>query len=440
MHSSVEKIVKEKHQLLVTKFVLPVMAGVSVFVCTHYFEPTPRVLAVIVLGALTAAVNIFLTTGYRNIHFLNARLKNRSDALDLGRWIFNIGVTDTLLAITLPMSYVEFVNFWFFLSVCSFADNFARRFRVVISVFCFVAFFAISWYFFEEKNIPKLLFVAFGIFSFLFIFSKLEKYWIESLEDLVNAEHTKSEIILETEKMRIDAVLGMQSRHISHELGNMIMVIDASVNLMKKSLSSENQAVLARLGQLEKAINYIRKINYLVIDSMKFKAEIRTMKVQEFFDDVEMLFGKDLMSRGVNWTSTLDEKLQTYEFNERSGSMFLIIQNILKNSCESMLENGIQRMLPDSALGFIIEKTGQNEMTVTIKDNGRGMDEATLSRVLRGKMASEKENGHGLGLRFVHSECEKNGFDLSATSEVKVGTEFYLKVPVQPMKAKHELS
>ena len=437
MIDHVEQIVLEKHKLLVTKFVLPVMGVVSIFICTYYFSPTTPVVAVIILGACTAAFNIFLTTGYLRVKFRNIHLKKRSETVDLVRWIFNIAVTDTLLAVTLPMSFEEFVNFWFFLSVCSFADNFARKFRLFISGICFVLFFSIAYFHFHENHLLKNLFLAFGIFSFLFIFSKLEKYWVESLKDLVDSEQAKAEIVLESEKMRIDAVLGMQSRHISHELGNMIMVIDASVHLMKKSLSLENQAVLARLAQLEKAINYIRKINHLVIDSIRFKAEIRTVAVAEFFEDIEILFGKDLTSKGIQWRSELDETLISYEFQERSGSLFLIMQNILKNSNESMQNSLDKELRENSCLSFVISRVAdQNFMQIHIKDNGCGMEEHILQKILRGQMVSDKKNGHGLGLSFVHSECGKNKIELSGTSYVGVGSEFFLKVPIKEIEAK----
>lgn len=60
-------------------------------------------------------------------------------------------------------------------------------------------------------------------------------------------------------------------------------------------------------------------------------------------------------------------------------------------------------------------------ITVRIEDNGVGISPDKLDSVLNGTAETTTPDGHGLGMSFVASECDENGFELSATSSVDIG-------------------
>ncbi|MBC7765660.1 MAG: sensor histidine kinase [Hyphomonadaceae bacterium] len=70
----------------------------------------------------------------------------------------------------------------------------------------------------------------------------------------------------------------------------------------------------------------------------------------------------------------------------------------------------------------IIEDRQNNWLTVTIKDNGKGMDEAFVKTVLDPFCTSRKTRKVGLGLSLFRTAAQYCEGDLTIASEVGVGT------------------
>lgn len=71
----------------------------------------------------------------------------------------------------------------------------------------------------------------------------------------------------------------------------------------------------------------------------------------------------------------------------------------------------------------IVEDTKKNLFSIEIKDNGRGMSEETLKRVINPFYTTRTTRRVGLGIPLLKQNCELAGGTLTLKSEVDKGTE-----------------
>lgn len=101
----------------------------------------------------------------------------------------------------------------------------------------------------------------------------------------------------------------------------------------------------------------------------------------------------------------------------------------LQRTFGNIITNAIEAM---QAVGTITIKTQPCDLGVRIHvhDNGAGMAEDILKKVLKGGFTHGKIDGNGLGMTVVREIIEKHNGTLNATSEVGLGTTFIIDLPL----------
>ncbi len=106
-----------------------------------------------------------------------------------------------------------------------------------------------------------------------------------------------------------------------------------------------------------------------------------------------------------------------------------VFMNLFVNACDAMRDRKNQ-----DTLGEITVKCRRctEHLEVSIADNGCGMDEVTKTKLFE-PFFTTKAVGHGtgLGLSISYGIVQKHGGELSVHSQVDVGTEFTLKLPLE---------
>jgi hypothetical protein len=91
----------------------------------------------------------------------------------------------------------------------------------------------------------------------------------------------------------------------------------------------------------------------------------------------------------------------------------LHILDVLQNSLEAgatLVELAIE------------EDLAADQLVITVRDNGRGMDEATLAHVIDPFYTTRKTRQVGLGIPLFQAAAERSNGDLTITSQVGKGT------------------
>jgi signal transduction histidine kinase len=101
------------------------------------------------------------------------------------------------------------------------------------------------------------------------------------------------------------------------------------------------------------------------------------------------------------------------------GQLRQVFLNLLRNAREAMLDGG--RLT-------IATQVQARDVVVALRDTGRGMTEAVLSRIFE-PFFTTKEDGTGLGLAVCQQILKAHGGELSCQSEPGRGTTFFVRLP-----------
>ena len=107
-----------------------------------------------------------------------------------------------------------------------------------------------------------------------------------------------------------------------------------------------------------------------------------------------------------------------------------MLRIILRN----LISNAIKFTHPHGRID-IFSIHGQNEVEITVSDNGKGMDEDTRKSLFQedtniASQGTENEQGTGLGLILCKEFVKTHGGKIWVESELGKGTDFHFTIPV----------
>ena len=233
-------------------------------------------------------------------------------------------------------------------------------------------------------------------------------------EDLKKA----NEQIITFERM---AMKGEMAAEVSHELKNHVGIILLGLGLLQKKIGTATPEALQFI--LEKTMhgasriesfsrNFLVKnrpsakrtpgsIDTLVSDFIRFIKFIPRFK----FNDITHLQGFDI---------------PTIRFDAEQVQQVLL--NLVNNAVEAFPESSLVFETSHDPVG--------NVVTLSISDDGPGIDESIKSRLFHEKITT-KANGHGYGLGICKTILENHGGTIEIESTKGNGTTFTLTFPVE---------
>jgi two-component system, NtrC family, sensor kinase len=289
----------------------------------------------------------------------------------------------------------------------------------------------------------------------------------QQLENTVKRlKHTQAQLI-QTEKM---SSLGQMMAGIAHEINNPVNFI---------------------YGNISHAASYIRDLLY-ILQTYQDEYPQKTPKLQEILEDIDLDFLKDDLPKLLNSMqfgsdrirqivlslrnfSRLDEStLKSVDLHEGIDSALLILRHQFqanKNQSEIQLHNKYAKLpkvtcnagqinqvfmnilsnaidaLADyrrstfaaqgdriPTIGIRTEFSHANRVKIQISDNGSGMSEEVRQQIFDPFFTTKPVgSGSGLGLSISYSIIvEEHGGQIDCHSEVGVGTQVTIELPVQP--------
>jgi signal transduction histidine kinase len=105
-----------------------------------------------------------------------------------------------------------------------------------------------------------------------------------------------------------------------------------------------------------------------------------------------------------------------------------VLMNLLINAADALAD------LTDRKPAIrVATYRGNNEVVMTVTDNGRGMDSETLGRAFEEAFTTKSAgNGRGLGLFLCRSLLERSGGRIELQSTVGDGTTAIVRFPLRP--------
>ena len=86
----------------------------------------------------------------------------------------------------------------------------------------------------------------------------------------------------------------------------------------------------------------------------------------------------------------------------------------------------------DVSIIVSIDYKSENDITIFVKDNGKGISKDDLERIFdryyRGTNTGETHKGSGLGMAIAKEIIVAHGFDIGITSELGAGTTVFINI------------
>ncbi len=212
---------------------------------------------------------------------------------------------------------------------------------------------------------------------------------------------------------------GQIARVIAHEVRNPLTNIDLSAaHLENSKLSAEDKKIfLEIISRNSKRINQL--INELLNATKFSELEYEKIRVNELVD--ESL--NEAVDRALLNHVQIEKKYNPSPIwlNVDRSRMKIALLNIIVNAIEAMpAENGILSVETASSNGSCL---------ITIRDNGKGMDPETLSKIFDPYFTS-KSQGNGLGMTNTQNIILNHKGKIQALSMPGKGTEFTISLNI----------
>lgn len=190
-------------------------------------------------------------------------------------------------------------------------------------------------------------------------------------------------------------------------------VIDKSINQVQAIIrnSTELISTILPLGKKDDKKMVRVDLNALMDEAIEIVAHSR-LKKAEFLKDYDLALSSCLVIK---------------------GEIQQVFLNILLNAVDSIEEEG--RIVIRTSISKPAKKTDQGEIaeyySVSVIDNGCGMDENTLSHIFEPYYTTkEQKKGTGLGLATAYSIIKNHGGFIEVTSEINKGSRFTILLPM----------
>ncbi|MBP3918270.1 MAG: HAMP domain-containing histidine kinase [Clostridia bacterium] len=126
---------------------------------------------------------------------------------------------------------------------------------------------------------------------------------------------------------------------------------------------------------------------------------------------------------------------RTIAFESGMSELIAVVDpDLLRRAVGNIVINALVHNPPDTKVKITVNKTPDNCLSISICDNGSGMDETELSdlwnRYYRGTNTKERSEGSGLGLAIAKQIVTLHGGEIAVKSSPGVGTKFIILLPL----------
>ncbi|MFO7848787.1 MAG: hybrid sensor histidine kinase/response regulator [Spirochaetia bacterium] len=168
------------------------------------------------------------------------------------------------------------------------------------------------------------------------------------------------------------------------------------------------------------------------IQTGKLPMSPKEVKLYDVLDDNLSLLWVNIENKDITIENNLEKNEQVWA---DENAVHTIFRNLLSNAV---------KFTPKEGVISIYSHRIEEEVVVTVKDSGVGMDNETLENLFRIDRRSnttrgtEKEKGTGLGLILCKEFVERNHGTLSVESEPGRGSMFSFALPAEPVTEEDE--
>ena len=243
------------------------------------------------------------------------------------------------------------------------------------------------------------------------------------LQGMVRDVSKREELEAQLRQSQKLEAIGTLAAGIAHDFNNLLAAIRGHSGLAVREIS-ERDRVLGRLAEIEHAAARATRLVQQIVDfSRPTPPSIAQVRLPELVAEVGGLL-RGALPAGVEIDTLCAE--DTPEVSGDASQLHQVLVNLCTNAWQAM----------EGKPGKITLRTsrelraGAEHARITIRDDGKGMEPATLERVFEPFFTTkEVGQGSGLGLSVVHSIVRNHGGVISLDSAPSQGTTVTIDLP-----------
>lgn len=202
---------------------------------------------------------------------------------------------------------------------------------------------------------------------------------------------------------------------ITHEIKNPIAVVKGYLDMYD---TNNIEHSIKYVPIIKEEINRVLMLLEDFLCITKIKVEKEEMDVSLLIDDIKNSFDLILKGRNIRFNC---RNINELYINADYNRLKQVLVNIIKNSMESIDENGLIK------LSVIKNK---NKIKIIIEDNGIGMNEEEIEKIKQAFFTTKK-SGTGLGIYLSNEIIESHNGTLKYISKKGKGTTATITIPIQ---------
>lgn len=226
------------------------------------------------------------------------------------------------------------------------------------------------------------------------------------------------------------AAIGEITAGVAHEINNPLAVIQGNIEVIEAGLGAQASAFSTELRLI---FEQTHTINVMVSKLLQFARPEEFVEGQSGISPNEVI--RDSMPLIQHLKSLRDHEII---LNLKAEGTVLINPSELQQVLINVIANAVQAM----PAGGLVEIDSSNPsdapdpcVEIAVRDNGTGMDEATLARIFDPFFTTKRGTGTGLGLSISRKIIGRAGGTMSARSELGKGSCFAIRLPLVPVNA-----
>lgn len=216
------------------------------------------------------------------------------------------------------------------------------------------------------------------------------------------------------------ATLGNMAAGIAHEIRNPLTTVSATLHGLRRGETDAERKEMYDLVSSE-----ITRVDQTISEFVNFAKprapEREVVRIRDVLKSVQTLINATAHERSISVSLSGDSTLKIYV---DPNQLRQILLNLSLNAFDAMPDGGQLRFRS-------YEDGGQAKIVVA--DNGTGMTEAVLAKILRPFFTTSSE-GTGLGLSITNQLVEANGGEMKFDSVLNDGTTVSLRFPFAASK------